>query len=139
MRDQQNQQESNNEIIKRVAMIALLSGIYLLAYVLFFQSLDEQSYILTHRGFYTLLAMPIFTFSLATIGGMLVQSWAAIHLSLKVRSFCKGFALLSMGCSFLFMGTLFFVDLPITIQTTSAYFVPFLFVGILFSIGIYKE
>lgn len=137
--NKQHQSQSNKNLVQVLAVVVVLNIAYMLGYHLFFSQTGEQSYTMTHRGFYTLFSMPLLTMCIVAIAGILVQSSAKLQISIRVRSFLKGLSLLSISCYLLFMGTHFLIGLPINIEGTSAIFLPFLFIGLFLSIGFYKE
>lgn len=137
--NKQHQSQSNKNLVQVLAVVVVLNIVYVLAYHSFFSQIGEQSYTMTHRGFYTLFSVPLLTMCIVAIIGVFVQSWATLQVSIRVRLFLKGLSLLSISCYLLFMGTHFLIGLPINIEGTSAIFLPFLFIGLFFSIGFHKE
>lgn len=117
--------------------LAILSGLYVFIYFVFLHEIEEQSYTLTYQGFNYLIVLPLFSLAMMAVIGLIAQSYAYTSLSSAVRKFCGAF--IPVFFSVIMNGSQFLIETSITVTINSNYFVPFLFMGLLFAIGFYPE
>lgn len=120
--------------------LAILSGLYVFIYFVFLHEIEEQSYTLTYQGFNYLIVLPLFSLEMMAVIGLIAQSYAYTSLSSAVRKFFyKIGAFIPVFFSVIMNGSQFLIETSITVTINSNYFVPFLFMGLLFAIGFYPE